>query len=118
MRLYMRYVRTRGNGVTAKIRRSDMDSEKSIEDHLIKRMRCIGGRAYKFVSPGNVGVPDRIAIFPSGKIIFVELKREAGKLSKMQKCQIKRLESLAQDVRVINSKADINSLVDEFGGAK
>lgn len=95
-----------------------MDSEKSIEGHLVKQMLGTGGRAYKFVSPGNAGVPDRIAIFPSGKIIFVELKRETGKLSVMQGCQIRRLKNLKQDVRVINSKADIDKLVGEFGGTK
>lgn len=31
--------------------------EKDIEEKLRKRVKALGGRAYKFVSPGNAGVP-------------------------------------------------------------
>lgn len=34
--------------------------EKEIESYLRDRIRRIGGKAYKFVSPGNNGVPDRL----------------------------------------------------------
>ena len=42
------------------------ESEKAVEAYLVKRMREIRGKAYKWVSPGNNGVPDRICLFPSG----------------------------------------------------
>ena len=35
--------------------------------------------AYKFVSPGNAGVPDRVVILQGGKSGFVELKRPGEK---------------------------------------
>ena len=38
--------------------------EKDIEKILVAEVRKLGGRAYKWVSPGNDGVPDRIVIFP------------------------------------------------------
>ena len=47
---------------------------------------------YKFVSPGNAGVPDRICVTPSGRVIFVELKTKVGKLRPEQKVQLRRLE--------------------------
>ncbi|MFR1871644.1 MAG: VRR-NUC domain-containing protein, partial [Coprococcus sp.] len=33
-------------------------SEKEIEKLLVQEVKKLGGRAYKWVSPGNNGVPD------------------------------------------------------------
>ena len=38
--------------------------EKDIENYLRKEVIKAGGTSYKFVSPGVVGVPDRIVLFP------------------------------------------------------
>lgn len=75
--------------------------ESEIEKFLRDGVKKQGGRAYKFVSPGNDGVPDRIVIFPGQEPIFVELKTETGRLSTLQQVQIKRLLDLGQDVRVL-----------------
>lgn len=75
--------------------------EKEVEAILVKEMRLIGGRAYKWVSPGNTGVPDRIVMFPDGLIEFVEMKTEDGKLSDTQRTQIRRLRDLGHDVSVV-----------------
>lgn len=53
--------------------------EKHIESKLRKKVKELGGRAYKFVSPGNSGVPDRLIVLPNGKIGFAELKRPGRK---------------------------------------
>ena len=78
-----------------------MLAEKKIEQLLRDAVRSVGGRAYKFVSPGNDGVPDRIVCLPDGKTIFVELKTAKGRLTKLQNGQIQRLEDMQQDVLVI-----------------
>lgn len=75
--------------------------EKEIENRLVKEIKKMGGTAYKFTSPGNDGVPDRIVCLPNGDVIFVELKTEKGKLSNIQNRQIKRLENLKQEVTVL-----------------
>lgn len=75
--------------------------EKDIEMILRNEIRNLGGRAYKWASPGNDGVPDRIVVLPGVPPIFVELKNERGKLSALQEVQIKRLRELGQDVRVL-----------------
>ena len=43
--------------------------EKDIERKLVAGVKRSGGKAYKFVSPGNVGVPDRIVIWPM--VLFI-----------------------------------------------
>ena len=59
--------------------------EKNIEAHLVKRVKALGGVAYKFTSPAHRGVADRVVCLPDGQTWFVELKTEGGKLSPLQK---------------------------------
>lgn len=68
-----------------------MLSEKQIESYLVKQTKALGGRAYKFVSPGNDGVPDRMVCFPGSRIAFVELKAPGKKSRPLQTLQQKRL---------------------------
>ena len=65
--------------------------EKNVEKLFVREVQARGGITYKFTSPGNVGVPDRIAITPEGQVWFVELKTETGRLSRMQEYQLERL---------------------------
>ena len=48
--------------------------ERVIESYLTRQTRSAGGLSLKWTSPGMTGVPDRILIFPGGRIAFVELK--------------------------------------------
>ncbi len=87
--------------------------ESTIEGRLVRSAKQAGWLALKFVSPGNAGVPDRMLISPEGRIIFVELKTETGRLSKMQKAQIERLRRHGQDVRVLYGSGDVDALLRE-----
>lgn len=87
--------------------------EKDIEKILVNEVRKLGGRAYKWVSPGNDGVPDRIVFFPDRPPVFVELKTETGKLSALQEVQITRLEALGQDVRVLCGLQEVKEFLEE-----
>ena len=64
--------------------------EKEIEKILVQGVKALGGKAYKWVSPGNNGVPDRIVILPRKVPVFVELKTEFGSLTALQKDLEKR----------------------------
>lgn len=88
--------------------------EAEIEKRLRNGIRQIGGRCYKFVSPGNAGVPDRIVVLPGGKIVFVELKTETGRLSPLQHIQITRLRDLNADVRVLKALSAVNQFLEEM----
>jgi len=48
--------------------------ERDIEAYLRDQIKRLGGIAYKFVSPGNAGVPDRLVLLPGAGVVFVELK--------------------------------------------
>lgn len=81
--------------------------EREVEKKLVDGIRKLGGRAYKWVSPGANGVPDRIVILPGGRIVFVELKTEIGRVSKLQKMQHAILRRLGCDVRVLYGADDV-----------
>ncbi len=88
--------------------------EREIEKKLVDGVRKLGGRAYKFVSPGNDGVPDRIVVLPGRSPKFIELKTETGRLSSLQNVQIKRLKDLGQDVRVLYGLEDVKRFLEEM----
>lgn len=86
--------------------------ENSIETRLRKEVEKLGGKAYKFVSPGNAGVPDRLIALPGKPVMFVETKRpKDGKLSKIQEYQIRRLRELGNRVEVLSSYEQIDKFI-------
>ena len=90
--------------------------ERDIEKHLVNGVKRLGGRAYKWTSPGNDGVPDRIVILPGRPPIFVELKTDRGRLTALQNIQIGRLRDLGQDVRVLYGMDGVSQFLEEAGG--
>lgn len=86
-------------------------TEKQIEAKLVHGVKTLGGRAYKFVSPGNVGVPDRIVFLPGGHVLLAELKTETGELSRMQKHQISVLQNIGAEVWVVWGEAGMLSFL-------
>ena len=85
--------------------------EKTIEEKIGKAVRAGGGLYYKFVSPGNDGVPDRIAVLPGGRVVFIELKSETGRLRMTQHVQIQRLASRGCEVHVIQGMEEAEKFI-------
>lgn len=90
--------------------------EKDIEKKFVDGIKKIGGRAYKFVSPGNAGVPDRIVVLPGGGVIFVELKTETGRLTGRQKIQIRTLSRLGCEVWKLYGEDHVEAFLAEMAG--
>lgn len=82
--------------------------ERDIEKKLVKGLTKLGCIVYKFVSPGNSGVPDRLVILPNGQAIFIELKSETGRLSSGQRAQIRRLTKQGTPVFVLKSESEVD----------
>ena len=85
--------------------------ERDVERYLRERVKQLGGRAYKFVSPGNNGVPDRIVMLPGGKLFFVELKAPGKETTALEDAQIDRISKLGQDVFVVDSKEKVDNIL-------
>ncbi len=95
-----------------------MQSEKSIEAYLRDQVKKIGGVCYKFVSPGNAGVPDRLCALPGGRLVLVELKRAKGTLTKLQCFQFLRLRKLQQTIWIIRNKEEVDDFIRHYGGPR
>jgi len=87
--------------------------EKQIEQHLVRRVKEQGGRAYKWVSPGTNGVPDRIVILPGGRVLAVECKRPGGRVTRLQQREIDRLTAMGLTAVVVDSIESIDRLMEK-----
>lgn len=85
--------------------------EKKIEKYLCDRVKAIGGLPYKFSSPAHRGVPDRIVLY-RGKVYFVEVKKDDGRLSSLQKIEHERIREQGLDVFVVWNTEDVDIFID------
>ena len=86
-----------------------MAQERDIEKHFIQKIESLGGVALKFTVPGQRGWPDRLAILPGGRVIFVELKHpRGGRLSNLQIERLRTLSDLEAEYYVLSGKFEID----------
>jgi streptogramin lyase len=85
--------------------------ERDIERHLVRRVAERGGVAYKWVSPGRVGVADRIVMLPGGRVWFVELKTATGRLSPLQKVFAADMARMGMNYLVLRTKGEVDELL-------
>jgi len=85
-------------------------TEKNIESYLRDEVKKIGGKAFKFVSPGNDGVPDRLIGLPGGRAIFVETKAPGKKSTPLQR---KKQQELADLGFIVFADIDTKEKVDQ-----
>ena len=85
--------------------------EKQVEAYLIKRVKALGGMAYKFTSPAHKGVSDRIVCLPNGQTWFVELKTEGGRLSPLQKVFASDMARMNQKYVCLWNKEQIDEFI-------
>ena len=90
--------------------------ESAVEAKLVRGVKALGGIAYKFVSPGTAGVPDRIVVLPGGRVIFAELKTDTGCLSRGQRAQLDRLRALGAEAVVVRGQAGVSEFLDRCKG--
>ena len=88
--------------------------EKVIEQKLVAEVKKAGGICPKWVAPGFDGVPDRIAMFPNGKIAFVEVKAPGEKPRTLQRARHELLRKLGFRVYVLDEIEKIGGMIDEI----
>ena len=89
-------------------------NEKYIERKLVEKVRERGGLAFKFVSPGADGVPDRLVLLPGKRIAFVELKSPGKMMRPLQLRQKEKIERLGFSVYCVDSVDEIGGVLDEI----
>jgi hypothetical protein len=87
--------------------------ESQIERVLKTEVEKRGAKARKFISPGWAGAPDRIILFPGGRVVFVELKAPQRIMRPLQKKRAAELRDLGFKVYSINSLERIKKFIAE-----
>lgn len=90
-----------------------MAKERKVEEYLIGKVKSLGGKCYKFVSPGNNGVPDRIVLLPVGRVYFVETKADGEKPRPSQLAVHREMARMGVNVWVLDSKAAVDEFIRE-----
>lgn len=85
--------------------------EDSVESDLRIGVEAKGGECLKWVSPGCVGVPDRIVLMDGSCIIFVETKAPLGVLKSWQRRRHIMLRSLGFRVEVLWTPEQVNNFL-------
>ena len=88
--------------------------EKTVEQKLVSEVKKAGGICPKWVAPGFDGVPDRIAMFPSGRIAFVEVKAPGEKPGPLQAARHVLLRRLGFRVYILDEIEKIGGMIDEI----
>jgi len=86
--------------------------EKTVESKFTSAVTAKGGLAVKFTSPGFNGMPDRLVMFPGGRIAFVEIKAPGEKPRPLQRLRIRTLRRLSFKAFVLDSPEQIGGIID------
>ena len=68
-----------------------MATEQQIQTKKIKQLENEGYYVIKLINTNKNGIPDLVAIPPNSDVLFVEVKRVDGRLSKLQEFRFKEL---------------------------
>lgn len=91
-------------------------TEKELERMLVREVKRRGGRAFKFISPGINGMPDRLVLMLGGKVGFIEVKAPGKKLRPNQIKRKNELESLGFLVYCLDDPEQIGGVLDAIEG--
>lgn len=80
--------------------------EADLETFFHARIRAVGGITLKLM-PTQSGAPDRLVLFPGGRIALVELKRTAGRLRPIQILWHDRAADLGHRIPVLKGRGEI-----------
>ena len=91
-----------------------VDSEKAVEHRLVELVKLNGGMCIKLLCDQLIGLPDRMCLFPSHKIAFVELKTTGKKPKRIQLFMHKKLRALGFRVEVIDTVEGVNKFIEDI----
>jgi len=87
--------------------------ESSIEAYLVKAWEMLGGKTYKWSSPGYSGVPDRILLHPRmwGQFVAVEVKAPGKRPTEKQAKVLLDLERMGVYACCVDSRVEVDRLL-------
>ena len=91
--------------------------EREVERVLCTQVRKAGGLCLKFVSPGWNGAPDRVCLFPGGRMVFVEVKAPGQRARPLQEARHRQLKKLGFVVQVLDNTEDIATFIERYSAS-
>ena len=85
--------------------------ERSIELYLVHAVTDRQGLAIKLDPVNQRGAPDRLVLLPGGRVVFVEVKRPRGRVSKHQRAWQRKLKRLGFETAIVQNKDEIDDLL-------
>ena len=93
----------------------NIESEKTLERSLRNSVEVkLQGWCLKLLSSHITGLPDRLCLFPGGRILFVELKTTDKKPRKIQLFMHRKIRALGFRVEVVDTSEQIERLIREY----
>lgn len=86
--------------------------ERTVEAHLVARVKAMGGEVRKLAWIGRHGAPDRLVMLPHRTTTFVELKRPGAKAKPHQAREHDRMRKMGQTVLVLDSIEAVDGFLD------
>lgn len=86
--------------------------EAKVESYLSMCIEERGGLCLKWVSPGTVGVPDRLVTLPGRAPFAVEVKTYDGKMSHAQSSMRTKLQDAGMLVVVVYGRKEVDQLLE------
>lgn len=96
------------------MKKETVDSEKLVERKLVQRVKENGGMCIKLLCNHILGLPDRMCLFPGGKIAFIELKTTGEKPKRIQVFMHDKIRKLGFQVLVIDSTKKVSEFINDI----
>jgi hypothetical protein len=91
----------------------EKDIERAVCDYAKKQFKML---CYKFTSPGQRSVPDRIFVTKEGVVFFIEFKRLGQKPTPAQEVEIAKIRAQGVKVFVVDNVGEGKRVVDQMSG--
>ncbi len=90
-----------------------MIKERDVERYFKAQLERRGALVFKFVSPGQAGVPDRVVLLPGGRVVFAEMKAPGEKPRPLQRAVFSRMARAGHPVYIIDSREAVKKFMEE-----
>lgn len=89
-------------------------AERALERELKRAVEQAGGRCVK-ITPIDKGIPDRLVLMPSGRVVFVELKTDFGRVAEHQEEWIRWLRATKHEAIILRGRTGLRAVLDYLG---
>ena len=89
-----------------------MTLERVLEHKLVREVKAAGGLCIKLPAALYRGIPDRMVLLPGGRVYFLELKTDTGRVSPAQVRFISFLQSLGFFSDIIRGETQLSEFLE------